>query len=453
MNALDKIRRTGGAVVTGSLWLAFLYGAVLHASASGPMFVMSTLAVAAIGTFFGVVQWRSALSRLVLAACLAVQTSLVVYGAAGATYQLDYHMYYFSFMALLAVMLDWRTILLYSGVVAVHHLVLNFALPYAVFPDGADFARVLLHAVAVVIECAVLIWFTREVAAVIKGFDGFGERISGAMDENDLTFRLSNGGSSQMTGFVETINGFVSKVQGLVAQMAGGSRKSAEAAKAIDSNVQQLTDYARVQEDSAQQIAAALEETSVNINQINELSKKNRSHAERMGQQTTQVVAAMGVLQDNTKRVTQVTQTIQDISEQINLLALNASIEAARAGDSGRGFAVVADEVKKLADHVASSTQQINADVAQVENNVTECVTAIDEVKEGIGDITEGTQKTDVALQEQSAATEQITSTVNQFSESLRTVVANIDATAQEVQKVSSFAQEIDQQINSFKYN
>ncbi|MBN9525138.1 MAG: chemotaxis protein [Alphaproteobacteria bacterium] len=83
--------------------------------------------------------------------------SLLVWQAAG-PWQIDLHMVYFAAFAMLAAYCDWRSVLLAAVVTAVHHLALNFLLPYAVFPDGAAFSRVVLHAVVVVLECGVLVW-------------------------------------------------------------------------------------------------------------------------------------------------------------------------------------------------------------------------------------------------------------------------------------------------------
>src|SRR3546814_7448871 len=94
--------------------------------------------------------------------------SIVVYEFARHPWQIDMHMYYFACLAMLAGLTDWRAIATGAAVVAVHHLTLNVLLPAAVFPAGGNFARVVLHAVIVVAETAVLIWLTSQIAAAFQ---------------------------------------------------------------------------------------------------------------------------------------------------------------------------------------------------------------------------------------------------------------------------------------------
>ncbi len=101
---------------------------------------------------------------MTLAAGLMGQVSILVFQFVGHPWQIDMHMYYFACLAILAGLTDWRAIVAGTAVVAVHHLSLNVLLPAAVFPDGSDFGRVVLHAVIVVVEAAVLVWLTYRVA-------------------------------------------------------------------------------------------------------------------------------------------------------------------------------------------------------------------------------------------------------------------------------------------------
>ena len=104
-------------------------------------------------------------TRIATAVSLAALVALFVASLAtddpATSYQLDGHMYFFAVLAILAGWVDWRSLVAYAGVVAVHHIVFNFALPWAVFPGGSDFLRVVFHAVIVVVE-VVALWWTVE---------------------------------------------------------------------------------------------------------------------------------------------------------------------------------------------------------------------------------------------------------------------------------------------------
>ena len=107
------------------------------------------------------------LTRYISSASMAGVVALLVLQYAGSGYQIDMHMAFFAALAVVAVWCCWVSILVAGTTIAVHHLTLNFVYPYAVFPDGSDFPRVVIHAVIVVVQVAALAYVTNRVVAAL----------------------------------------------------------------------------------------------------------------------------------------------------------------------------------------------------------------------------------------------------------------------------------------------
>jgi methyl-accepting chemotaxis protein len=101
---------------------------------------------------------QAQISRFIVSSAMILQVGVLVYAFRGHPWQIDIHMYFFAALAVLGALVCWKTIVVVSGVIALHHLILNFAIPYWVFPEGGQFWRVVLHAVVVIVEAGVLIW-------------------------------------------------------------------------------------------------------------------------------------------------------------------------------------------------------------------------------------------------------------------------------------------------------
>jgi methyl-accepting chemotaxis protein len=226
--------------------------------------------------------------------------------------------------------------------------------------------------------------------------------------------------------FEAAVGAIVSNVSASAVQLesaAGTLTRTAETTQSLSSHVAGASEEAS---SSMQSVAAATEELSTSVGEIGRRVRESNRIAEAAVLQAQQTDGRIGKLSRAAQQIGDVVKLITAIAEQTNLLALNATIEAARAGEAGRGFAVVASEVKSLASQTAKATDEISSHISGMQGATQESVAAIKEIGGTIAQISNIASTIASAVEQQSSATQEIARSVQNVAQGTQEVAANI---------------------------
>lgn len=215
-----------------------------------------------------------------------------------------------------------------------------------------------------------------------------------------------------------------------VAEKANTETENARSATDVaNSNVQAVAG-------ATEEMSASVSEISLQVNQAADISNNAVSEADETNKQVQ-------TLSDAALKIGEVINLINDIAEQTNLLALNATIEAARAGEAGKGFAVVASEVKSLASQTAKATEDITEQVVAIQNQSSVAVKAVTNIRNVISEINNISISIASAVEEQSAATKEISRNVSHASGQTQSISQSVEIVNGTTNEVGSAASQV----------
>lgn len=493
-NSLMRLYEQGDKIMIAVVWFLFVMSlglATIYNTWSEALWI--GLPATLVPTILVYLMRGKLITRLVIATAYMVFCALHIHQAHG---MIEVHFGIFALLAFLLYYRDWMPLIVGAAVIAVHHLSFNYLQEagYSVylFNNNTGFSLVIIHAAYVVFETAILVYMSiqfRKEAIVGEELIEIGKHMAITDGMIDLQYRKENAVSEFSTDYNKFIDAVSSAIK--------NSKDTAMHLSTATEKMQAQSDYARQgvtrQQLETDQIATAINQMTATVqevarnandaamaaNQADEEANNGKNVVSKTVQSiqtlAANVEAAADVIQKlevDTSEIGTVIDVIKGIADQTNLLALNAAIEAARAGEQGRGFAVVADEVRTLASRTQESTEEINAMIEKLQASVKKAVTTMETgrqqahngveqaslagqsltaITRSVATISDMNTQIASAAEEQSKVAEEINRNVVNISQVADETATNVSQVADQSNQLGNLANALNAEVQRFK--
>ena len=324
-------------------------------------------------------------------------------------------------------------------------------------------ALALMVPVIAFIYYAVRHWVCKPLQEVTGGLTEIGQ------GEGDLTRRLAVRGEDEIGAVAHAFNGFMDKLQAIIVEVKSSTEQLLATASSLAGVSDRVAANSQVQSQEAYSMATQVEILTYTLDglasqaeSVQQVSVDSNDHSARGGEVIHAAATEMGRISDTVQessriiqdlgqqsdQISQIVNVIKEIADQTNLLALNAAIEAARAGEQGRGFAVVADEVRKLAERTSNSTQEITAMIEKIQTGTRLAIQSMDGGVRRVGAGAELAHQAGEAINLIRSGVEQVVGAVSEIAASLK---EQAQSNSENAHKVESIARLSEENSNAFQ--
>jgi len=355
--------------------------------------------------------------------------------------------------------------------------------------------EVMQEIIRAVIVSIILLVISSLMARSITGplIETAGRMVDIADKDGDLTQRISEDGGKEIRALANGFNRFAAKIETIMIQVSAASQDTTRSADQLNNIIARTTDNVARQREETENVSVSTNTLAAAITEVANSAIQTAEAARKADQQTAEgravvdktlvginqmaksVIDATVVIErlsQDSSNIAGILAVIKGIADQTNLLALNAAIEAARAGEQGRGFAVVADEVRKLAQQSQQATEQIHVIIETLKSNASEAVkvmkhsrdlanTSVDEaarttesleaISRSVSYILQSNEKNAANAEEQAAETEEIKAAIDAVNEAANVTTQLAEETSAVTRNVTDLVSRLQGLVGQFK--